>query len=238
MPIRLSREQQKADTRARLIECAHAVFLRNGFHAATLEEIALQAGVTKGAVYSNFASKAQLFLAVNGTRMEERLRKYQRLRVTETRLDTLVREYMRIIIGDDPNGRWASIVAEASAVAASDEPFRAALIEQSSRGNAVIADAMVDMAERTGVEFRLPRAQMIKVGSALMRGLLLQRLLDPKGVSREFIEDVYVAFIEAMVMQRPRAPRLEGAARKGAGRHDEYLSTPRSGGRAPGRRGA
>jgi AcrR family transcriptional regulator len=238
MPIRLTREQQKADTRARLIECAHAVFLRNGFHAATLEEIALQAGVTKGAVYSNFASKAQLFLAVNGTRMQARLGEYQRLRVAMTRLDTLVREYMRIIIRDDPDGRWASVVAEASAVAAGDEPFRAALTGQSSRGNAVIAEAMVDVAERTGVEFRLPRAQMVKVGSALMRGLLLQRLLDPQGVSRAFIEDVYVAFIEAMVRPRPRAPRLEGAARKRAGRHDEHLSTPRSRGRATGRRGA
>jgi hypothetical protein len=178
------------------------------------------------------------FLAVNGTRMEERLRKYQRLRVTVTRLDTLVREYMRIIIRDDPDGRWASVVAEASAVAAGDEPFRAALIEQSARGNGVIADAMLDMAERTGVEFRLPRAQMIKVGSALMRGLLLQRLLDPRGVPREFIEDVYVAFIEAMARPRSGAPRLKGRTEGGRKNHDADLSTPRSGGLATGRRGA
>lgn len=148
---------QKADTRARLIACAHTVFLRNGFHTATLEQIALQAGVTKGAVYSNFESKAELFLAVSGTRMDERLRDYRQLSATVTQLETLVREYARIILRDDPDGRWASVVAEAWAVAAGDERFRAALIEQNTRGNAVIADAILEMAQRAGVEFRLPR---------------------------------------------------------------------------------
>ena len=91
-PLRRSREVQKAETRHRLIECAHVVFLSSGFHTATLEAIALQAGVTKGAVYSNFESKAELFLAVSGTRMEERLRNYRKLSATITRLETLVRE--------------------------------------------------------------------------------------------------------------------------------------------------
>ena len=43
MSITRSRDSQKAQTRARLIECAHSVFLRYGFHAATLEQIAQKA---------------------------------------------------------------------------------------------------------------------------------------------------------------------------------------------------
>ena len=235
---RLSREDQKADTRARLIACAHDVFLEKGFHAATLDDIALRAGVTKGAVYSNFASKAELFGEVNGARMEERMRNYRRSHAAVTRLDTFVREYMRTILRDDPDGRWASVVAEACAVAAGDEPFRATLIEQIGRGNAVIGDAMADLAERTGLEFRLPRAEMIKIGGALMRGLLLQRLLDPKGMPKDFIEDVYVAFIQAMVRPLSHGTRLSGHSERSRKGHDEQVSASRSGSRASARRGA
>ncbi len=42
---------------------ARTVFLRRGFHGASLDEIAEEAGYTKGAVYSNFAGKDDLYLA-------------------------------------------------------------------------------------------------------------------------------------------------------------------------------
>src|SRR5918992_2626407 len=39
------------------------VFARLGFHTATLEEVAREAGYTTGAIYSNFSGKDELFLA-------------------------------------------------------------------------------------------------------------------------------------------------------------------------------
>ena len=62
--VRRTRSDTKAQTRADLIAAARQVFLARGFHPATLDEIAEQAGYTKGAVYSNFAGKDDLFLAV------------------------------------------------------------------------------------------------------------------------------------------------------------------------------
>src|SRR5436853_4591753 len=61
---RLLRAERKERTKAELVEAARAVFLRRGFHAASLDEIAEEAGYTKGAVYSNFDGKDDLFLAV------------------------------------------------------------------------------------------------------------------------------------------------------------------------------
>ena len=60
----LPRAQQQERTRAALVDAAATVFAREGFHAASLDEIAAAAGYTKGAVYSNFAHKAGLYLAV------------------------------------------------------------------------------------------------------------------------------------------------------------------------------
>lgn len=59
-----SRAEQQRETRAALVESALRVFASDGFHGASLEVIANQAGYSKGAVYSNFDGKAELFLAV------------------------------------------------------------------------------------------------------------------------------------------------------------------------------
>ena len=61
---RLSREESQAETRARLIAAARKHFLRDGYSNASLDRIAEEAGFSKGAVYSNFASKGEVFLAV------------------------------------------------------------------------------------------------------------------------------------------------------------------------------
>lgn len=61
---RLSRQESRLQTRERLLEAAALVFSRRGYHAASVEEIAEEAGFSKGAVYSNFASKEDLFLAL------------------------------------------------------------------------------------------------------------------------------------------------------------------------------
>src|SRR5207237_5785448 len=73
-PERLTPEDKKARTRAHLIDAAAAVFARRGLVAASLDEVAEEAGLTKGAVYSNFDSKEDLFQAVIDDRLTEPMR--------------------------------------------------------------------------------------------------------------------------------------------------------------------
>lgn len=61
---RLSREQRKRQTREALIAAARTVVARHGMQAATHEEIAAEAGLTIGAIYSNFDNKAGLMAAL------------------------------------------------------------------------------------------------------------------------------------------------------------------------------
>src|SRR4051794_36714619 len=60
-PRRLTREEKKAQTRARLLDAAADVFRGHGYQGATVEEITAQAGFSRGAFYSNFTSKEELF---------------------------------------------------------------------------------------------------------------------------------------------------------------------------------
>ena len=61
---RLTREESKELTRLRLIEAAERLFIRRGYDDASVEEISEMAGYSRGAFYSNFDSKEQVFLAV------------------------------------------------------------------------------------------------------------------------------------------------------------------------------
>lgn len=76
---RLTRAESRARTRAHLLEAATDVFARRGFHGASVEEVAEVAGFSKGAVYSNFASKDELFLAVLQERMQSQVEFLERL---------------------------------------------------------------------------------------------------------------------------------------------------------------
>lgn len=62
--IRKTRRERQAETRLQVIAAARGLFLDRGYHRTTLSAVVETAGFTKGAVYSNFSSKAELALAV------------------------------------------------------------------------------------------------------------------------------------------------------------------------------
>jgi AcrR family transcriptional regulator len=69
-PVRLTRAQQQAATRERLLAAAERVIARQGFGGASIDLIALEAGFSKGAIYSNFGSKEEVFLELLRVYME------------------------------------------------------------------------------------------------------------------------------------------------------------------------
>ena len=81
---RLTRAQRRQQTRDRLLDAAGQVFARRGFHAATVDEVADAAGYTKGAVYSNFANKDELFLALLDQRLAAQLQQVEALYAIES----------------------------------------------------------------------------------------------------------------------------------------------------------
>src|SRR6202022_1842014 len=73
MPRRLTRKERQAHTRSCLMKSAARVFARRGLQHASIDEVAEDAGFTKGAFYANFKSKEELFLAMLDERFAERL---------------------------------------------------------------------------------------------------------------------------------------------------------------------
>src|SRR3954468_12715682 len=69
--MRMTRAETREQTREAVVAAADALFVERGFHASSVGDIAAAAGYTKGAVYSNFASKEDLFFAVYQRRVEQ-----------------------------------------------------------------------------------------------------------------------------------------------------------------------
>src|SRR3954466_13938559 len=63
-PTHNSRARQKAATREALLAAGRTVFVRDGYQRASLDRVAAEAGFTKVDVYGNFATKADLFIAI------------------------------------------------------------------------------------------------------------------------------------------------------------------------------
>jgi AcrR family transcriptional regulator len=97
------RDQQKAATRQRLLEAAGTVFARRGFHGASVEEIAREAGATTGALYANFSGKEDLFLELFDCTMTEDVRGYSEASGNAATLEDAARG------GAD---RWMEVLSE------------------------------------------------------------------------------------------------------------------------------
>jgi len=70
LPVHRPRQVERAQaTRAGLLAAAERVFARDGFEGARIEDIALEAGRTRGAFYANFESKTEIFLALRNVTM-------------------------------------------------------------------------------------------------------------------------------------------------------------------------
>lgn len=61
-PVRLTRAEQQAQTRERLLSAAERMLARHGYGGASIDVISAEAGYSKGAIYSNFKSKEAIFL--------------------------------------------------------------------------------------------------------------------------------------------------------------------------------
>ena len=78
-PVRLTRAQQQALTRERLLAAAEQVLARHGYGGASIDLVTAEAGYSKGAIYSNFESKEAVFLELLRVYMERDMAELARI---------------------------------------------------------------------------------------------------------------------------------------------------------------
>jgi AcrR family transcriptional regulator len=203
---RLTRAERKEDTRMRLLASAARVFARRGFHAASVEEVAEDAGFSKGAVYSNFESKEDLFLAMVETRFQERLTAI-RAAVAEPGApgEQARRSGDSFIAALAADPEWPQVFMEFWAYAQRDPSVRRRFAAQVRALRAAVAGILAARAEELGVELPLPADQLATMTFAMATGFAMERQLDPGAVPDELLGRMLEVFF-AGVRERAAAP--------------------------------
>ncbi len=197
---RPTRAQKKDLTRSQILDAAAAVFPVRGFHRTSVDDIARHAGLTSGAVYSNFAGKAELFLAL-----------YQR------QMDRWVDE-VSSLVPDDPGPRsqaraagvyWSTFLHQEHEWFLLHMEFWAHVMREPDLGpryalqfrrlRTAIADALEASAAANGLALPLPAADLAAAVQGLNRGLLIEALADPGSVP----DELFGAFLDRFANARP-----------------------------------
>ncbi|MFI6476739.1 TetR/AcrR family transcriptional regulator [Nonomuraea sp. NPDC050663] len=176
---RLTRKEQQAANRLKLLEAAETVFAERGIQGASLDEVALAAGLTKGAVYSNFSGKEELVLAVMRHRMGEEAQEQAARELRPGRDAGELVEEFGAFWAESASGkeRYARLVLEFMVHATRDpatrEQLRDLLFPEPPASRHPLAPPGSALA-------RLPPGQADAILKALEAGMSLMTMLDPE----------------------------------------------------------
>ncbi|WET76395.1 helix-turn-helix domain containing protein [Amycolatopsis sp. QT-25] len=192
---RLTRAEQQRRTHEHLLEAGRQVFLRRGFLAATVEEIAADAGYTRGAVYKHFGGKEGLWLAIVEAGAEGHLAELRRTLALATCREDVIAALAPVDVVDEDAAKWSAAAAEVLAATA-QQPETAALVAaiQRRHDDEVVA-LLAEHALRLRLEPALPLQEAVVMLGALGIGLALRQAVapaaDPAAILTHVLDSVF-----------------------------------------------
>lgn len=172
--------RNRENTRARLLEAAAQVFAEVGLDGATVEAVCERAGFTRGAFYSNFESKDELFLTLAGSVADVRVRavraRVEELAATGALADgcdplVLVQQVMDVG-GDDRLD--VMLMSEIRLRALRDDQFGAGYLAQEREMVAGIAQIITDIVAAGHLVVRLPAETAARMLMVIWEGMAVR----------------------------------------------------------------
>ncbi|MEU2347105.1 TetR/AcrR family transcriptional regulator [Modestobacter sp. NPDC049651] len=178
----------KDEVRARVIRAAGQVFAERGFAGATIDQVAAAAGFTKGAVYSNFGSKDDLFLALMQAEVTTRVAAVERSLAATTDLPDALAAVGAELSRRDPT--WQLLFLEFWQRAVRDPAVREAFVasrrDLRARIAVVVDRFLAEHPARTGWN----AGTLTLVLVSLTHGLAIEGLPDPDAVPPDVVPRV------------------------------------------------
>jgi AcrR family transcriptional regulator len=190
----LTPERRRAMTRQHLLEAAAIVFARYGFHGATLDDVAATAGFSKGAVYSNFKSKDDLFLELLDDRINREFAVVSE--VLESGSHEVAEQFPRIreIFRSDMfwNEDFVTLWLEFVLYARRNPEARA------ERSRALVRQLIEHEYAAVGASTSYPTDHLAEISRALFNGLGIERLVNPSAVTDDMLDTTLTFLYDAM----------------------------------------
>jgi AcrR family transcriptional regulator len=171
---RLTRPEQNERNRALVLDAARRIFLGRGYHGATVEQIADEAGFSRGVVYSQFGNKADLFLALLEARMADRAAQ------TAAQADGLSGEGGAVMLmggaadRDSGDPGWGLLLIEFRVHAARDQELNKRYAAAHQRTIDRMAAVLGGIYERAGQVPPLPAGHLAELMMAISSGVQLE----------------------------------------------------------------
>ncbi len=180
----LTPERRREMTRSHLLEAAAIVFARDGFHGATVDDIAAAAGFTKGAVYSNFTSKDDLFLALVDDRLDREVQMFgTELGQAPHERDAELPRIGELIRRQTFDEGWTILWLEFVLYATRHPAAREKLVESLHRQRAAVEAILENEYARRDASPSHSIPTLATVSMSVFFGLGIDRLVDPEGVT-------------------------------------------------------
>jgi AcrR family transcriptional regulator len=205
MRTTVSRQEQVAKNRRLVLAAARRVFLASGYTSASLDAIAEDAGFSKGVVYSQFRSKADMFLALLEARIEERAEQNERLaaQLDGRELAAAVPELALALRRAEPE--WTQLVLEFRLHAARVPELSRRYSELHERTVHRLASVFARLHERAGTTPRYAPHVLARLALAINVGVFLEQLASPGGT------DLAPEVITELVLQTAPPPGRDRA---------------------------
>ena len=187
---RLRRVEQTERNRSLVLAAARRVFMDRGYHGASLEQIGEEAGFSKGVVYSQFDSKADLFLALLEARISERAHENAKLvedAAGEHGVAALLDHVAKIARAE---ARWGLLVIEFRVHAARNGELNRRYAAAHARTVDGVAGVLAALHERAGTEPPLPPRELAELVLAIGAGLELEQAADPRALQGPLVLDL------------------------------------------------
>jgi AcrR family transcriptional regulator len=182
---RLSRAERQAQTREELLDAAMRLFTRRGFHATSLDQVAAEAGYTKGAVYSNFRSKEDLFFALYERRVEAVV---EQTRAELRRADPI--EFAGAVLARRVDDGWLAVFFEFWAHVLRNAELRERFLALHRRAREPLVEATRDWPGDDN-------ERMTVAMFAMVSGLRLEQLTDPSFQAEDLVVHMLTALKKA-----------------------------------------
>jgi AcrR family transcriptional regulator len=193
----LTAERRRQQTREYLLQAAAQVFTERGFHGATIDQVAAAAGFTKGAVYSNFKNKDELFLAlIEAAYAREMTALKETLESSEIPPQARLGDFVSLIRGEleqNPDN-WTALYLEFTLYAMRNETARQRLRELEEADIVGVADIIESNADSPNSTVSTSALQQARIITALFRGIGVLRVIDPEAAGPELLQDA-IAFV-------------------------------------------
>jgi AcrR family transcriptional regulator len=189
----------RGEVRDRILDAASKVFAAEGFAGATIDAIGQAAGFTKGAVYSNFGSKDELFLALLDREFE--LRGEQIATALESGGDTTVaaQALSRSVLDSvHDHADYYVLFVEYWLRAVRDPELRERLI---ARRRAAAAQQADNLAGSAAVTSGRPLAELAQLVVTMNLGIAMEEVLRPGTIDPDLLGQLISGLLESVAIQ-------------------------------------